>query len=149
VAGSTGGGFGFLLIKAAQSWRTEAGIALRPHELTVPQFLVLMALYRQARHNWECLTQVEVATTQGMDANTISQIVRALERRGLITRDRHAGDGRAIALALTDAGLERSRDASADVRAVNDVFFSGVSPDRRAELSDILTTLISKSEQRS
>ena len=149
MADSTGGGFGFLLMKAAQSWRTEAGTALRPHELTVPQFLVLMALYRQARHDWDQLTQVEVATTQGMDANTISQIVRALERRGLITRDRHAGDGRAIALTLTAVGIDRSRDASADVRALNDVFFSGVSPDRQAELADILTTLISKSEQRS
>jgi DNA-binding MarR family transcriptional regulator len=84
-----------------------------------------------------------------MDANTTSQIVRALERRGLITRDRHSGDGRAMSLALTAAGDQRSKDASADVRAHNDVFFSGVAPDRQAELADILTSLITKSEQRS
>jgi DNA-binding MarR family transcriptional regulator len=149
MTASTGGGFGFLLIKAAQTWRSEAGVVLKPYELTVPQFLVLMALYRQARHEWEPLTQVEVATRQGMDANTTSQIVRALERRGLIVRDRHEADGRAIALTLTEEGRDRSRDASAAVRALNDLFFSAVSPERQAELADILTTITTESEQRS
>ncbi|MDQ1572473.1 MAG: MarR family transcriptional regulator, organic hydroperoxide resistance regulator, partial [Actinomycetota bacterium] len=89
----TGGGYGFTLMKAAQVWRAEAGLALREHELTVPQFFVVMALYRQARHDWDPLTQAEVGVRLGMDANTTSQIVRALERRGLLTRTPHPDDG--------------------------------------------------------
>ena len=146
---STGGGYGFALMKAAQVWRTEAGLALREHELTVPQFFVMMALYRQARHDWDPLTQAEVGVRLGMDANTTSQIVRALERRGLLTRAAHPDDGRARSLALTAAGIERGRAASATARALNDVFFSAVAPEQQQALGDILETLTTASEARS
>jgi MarR family transcriptional regulator, organic hydroperoxide resistance regulator len=149
MAAITGGGYGFTLLKAAQVWRTEATEVLRAHELTVPQFLVVMALYRQARHGWDALTQSEVATRLGMDANTTSQIVRALERRGLLTRTAHPDDARARALALTPDGIERGRDASASARALNDLFFSAVAPEQLTTLGDILDTLTTASEARS
>ncbi len=149
MAASTGGGYGFTLLKAAQAWRTEASEVLRDHELTVPQFLVVMALYRQARHDWDPLTQSEVASRLGMDANTTSQIVRALESRGLLTRTPHPDDARARALALTRDGIERGRDASASARALNELFFSAVAPEQLTNLGDILETLITASEARS
>ena len=149
MAAPTGGGYGFTLLKAAQAWRTEASEVLRAHELTVPQFLVVMALYRQARHDWDPLTQSEVATRLGMDANTTSQIVRALERRGLLTRTPHPDDARARALALTPNGIERGRVASADARALNELFFSAVAPEQLQDLGDILDTLTTASEARS
>ena len=149
MAASTGGGYGFTLLKAAQAWRTEASDVLREHELTVPQFLVVMALYRQARHGWDPLTQSEVATRLGMDANTTSQIVRVLERRGLLTRTPHPDDARARALALTPDGIERGRGASASARALNDLFFSAVAPEQLSTLGDILETLTIASEARS
>src|SRR5471032_2357880 len=149
MAPTTGGGYGFTLLKAAQVWRTEASEALQVHELTVPQFLVVMALFRQARHDWDPLTQSEVATRLGMDANTTSQIVRALERRGLLTRTPHPDDARARALALTPDGIERGRQASASARALNDLFFSAVAPEQLKKLGDILETLTTASEARS
>jgi DNA-binding MarR family transcriptional regulator len=149
MAASTGGGYGFTLLKAAQAWRTEAGSVLSEHGLTVPQFLVVMALYRQARHGWDALTQSEVAVRLGMDANTTSQIVRALERRGLLTRTPHPDDARARALALTPDGIDRGREASASARALNDLFFSAVAPEQLTTLGDILDTLTTASEARS
>jgi DNA-binding MarR family transcriptional regulator len=146
---STGGGFGFTLMKAAQAWRTEANEILREHELTVPQFLVVMALYRQARHDWPPLTQREVGIRLGMDANTTSQIVRALERRGLLSREPHPEDGRAMALSLTASGIDRGRAAGASARAFNDVFFSAVPAEQLDQLGDILATLTNASESRS
>ena len=148
MAATTGGGYGFTLLKAAQAWRTEASEVLRVHELTVPQFLVVMALFRQARHGWDPLTQSEVATRLGMDANTTSQIVRALERRGLVSRTPHPDDARARALALTPDGIERGRLASLDARALNDRFFSAVAPEQLTNLGDILETLTTASEAR-
>jgi DNA-binding MarR family transcriptional regulator len=149
MAQSTAGGFGYALLHAAQLWRTEAAAALRPFELTVPQFLVVMQLYRRARHEGSPLTQAEVAAQLGMDANTASQIVRALERRGLVDRQPHPDDARARALALTLAGLERARDASARAREMNDLFFGVVSDDDQRALERILTTLSTESENRS
>jgi DNA-binding MarR family transcriptional regulator len=146
---STGGGFGYTLLHAAQTWRTEATTVLEPHGLTVPQFLVVMALYRQARHEWAPLIQSEVATRLGMDANTTSQIVRGLERRGILQRTKHPKDARARALALTDEGREIARTASADARRFNDTYFSVISADQLAALGHTLEILSTESEERS
>ena len=148
MAQSTGGGLGYALMHAAQLWRTESGGVLAPFELTVPQFLVVMALYRQARHDWPPLTQREVAERLGMDANTTSQIVRALERRGVLDRSTHPDDARANALTLTDDGLDRARDASAAARTMNDRFFGVIDDEDRAALDRILTILSTESENR-
>jgi DNA-binding MarR family transcriptional regulator len=149
MAESTGGGFGYLLLHAAQTWRTEATAALKPHSLTVPQFLVVMALYRQARHEWAALRQAEVATRLGMDANTASQIVRGLERRDILQRTVHPSDSRARAVALTPEGLELARAASAEARRLNDIYFSVVSASQLADLGRTLEILSTESEGRS
>jgi DNA-binding MarR family transcriptional regulator len=149
MAESTDGGFGYALMHAAQSWRTEASRVLKPHALTVPQFLVVMALFRQARHDWPPLTQTEIATRLGMDANTASQVVRGLERRGILQRSAHPGDARARALTLTTTGLSAARAASADARRLNDTYFSVISADQLAELGRTLEILSTESEKRS
>ena len=149
MAASTGGGFGYSLMHAAQTWRTEAAEVLRPHGLTVPQFLVLMELYRRARHEGESLTQAEVAARLGIDANTTSQIVRGLERRAILGRRQHPSDARARALELTPGGLELARVASADARAHNDRYFGVLSAGQLATLDRLLTTLSTQSEGRS
>jgi DNA-binding MarR family transcriptional regulator len=146
---STGGGFGYSLMHAAQTWRTEATAVLQPFELTVPQFLVVMALYRQARHDWPPLKQADVAVRLGMDANTTSQVVRGLERRGILARSLNPDDGRARALTLTASGLERAAAASAAVRAMNDRYFAVIPAGQRSLLGDILETLSTESEKRS
>jgi DNA-binding MarR family transcriptional regulator len=146
---STGGGFGYALTHAAQTWRVEAAEVLRPHELTVPQFLVLMALFRQSRHGWAPLTQAEISKRLDMDANTTSQIVRGLEKRALLTRDPHPGDARARALALTDAGRQLAVAASADARDHNDRYFAVLTPEQLDALDHILKTLTTESEKRS
>ena len=149
MAESTGDGFGYTLLHAAQTWRTEATSVLKPYGLTVPQFLLVMALFRQERHGWVPLTQSEVAERLGMDANTTSQISRGLERRDILHRSVHAHDARARALSLTDAGLEVARDASAAARRFNDTYFSVISADQLAALGQSLETLSTESKGRS
>jgi DNA-binding MarR family transcriptional regulator len=148
MAESTGGGLGYALMHTAQTWRTEANAVLRPHGLTVPQFLVVMAMYRQARHDRVPLTQSELAIQLGMDANTASQIVRGLERRGVLRREQHPRDSRARALTLTHAGMDTARDASADARQLNDTYFAVISAEQLAELGRTLDTLSTESEHR-
>jgi DNA-binding MarR family transcriptional regulator len=149
MAQSSGGGFGYMLLHAAQVWRTEAGTALAPHELTVPQFLLAMALYRQHRHDWLPLTQAQVALRLGMDANTTSQITRGLETRGLVLRSPHPDDARARALSLTPAGVDRAMAASASARAFNDLFFSAITAEQQDQLGALLESLTEASEKRS
>ena len=148
MAESTGGGFGYTLLHAAQTWRIEATAVLKPHGLTVPQFLVVMALYRQTRHDWAALTQSELSTRLGMDANTTSQIVRGLERRAILLRFAHPTDARARALSLTPAGLSVARSASADARRLNDTYFSVLDASQLADLGRTLEILSTESEKR-
>jgi DNA-binding MarR family transcriptional regulator len=148
MAQSSGGGFGYTLLHAAQVWRTEAGAVLASHSLTVPQFLLLMALYRQYRHDWPPLRQAETALRLGMDANTASQIARGLETRGLILRSSHPDDARARALSLTPAGVDRAIAASASARAFNDLFFSAITPQQQHQLGTLLESLTAASEKR-
>ncbi len=147
MAASTGGGLGYALMHAAQTWRTEATAVLKPHGLTVPQFLVVMALYRQSRHG-DPFTQTQVAHRLGMDANTASQIVTGLDRRGILARAPHPVDARARILTLTPDGFERARRASADARALNDRYFAVITPQQLADLETTLTILSTESENR-
>jgi len=139
------GGLGYLLVQAAQAWRNQVAAGLRDVGVTPSQFFVLVTLLRRARRDGTGFTQREVADRIRMDVNTMSQIVRGLERRGLLTRSPHPDDSRAVTLALTTPGTELTRDCAARVRAINTGFFAGVDP---AVLGGALTTLLDKAGPR-
>lgn len=113
-----GGGLGYLLVQAAHKWRNELAAALRDLDVTPPQLFVLMTLLRRAKRG-EPLTQRELAQRTSTDANTTSQVVRALEARGLVVRAPHPTDSRAVALSLSDEGHALARECSVRVRGVN------------------------------
>lgn len=145
---SIDGGLAFLLLRATQAWRAEAAMALQPWALTVPQFLVIVDLYRVTRKNLPAPQQVELGNQLAMDANTTSQIVRALEERGLLSRAKHPVDRRARILELTADGLELAKESSAVVRRTNDRFF-GQGPEEETQLlADILSALVACSVER-
>ena len=73
-------------------------------------------------------TQRDIGERTGTDANTASQIIRGIERRGLVRRDPHARDSRALALSLTPEGLELARACASRARALNDRFFADADP---------------------
>lgn len=120
------GGLGFALSAATQAWRATVADALRPYDVTPAQFFVLVATLRAGGGSTQPPTQREVGDTVKMDANTVSQVLRSLETRGLLRRDRHPANSRAIALELTDEGRETVRACGKVVRAVNDTFFANV-----------------------
>ncbi len=73
-------------------------------------------------------TQRAVAEMTGIDVNTTSQIVRGIERRGLVARAPHERDSRALALTLTPEGMELARVCTTRAQALNREFFAGVEP---------------------
>ena len=79
--------------------RTNAELAR--FGLTADQFVVLTTLAEG-----DGVTQKELVRRTGSDANTMSEMLARLERRGLVSRERHATDGRARTVALTEQGRE-------------------------------------------
>ncbi len=95
---------GFLLWHISTSWRSRIEEILRPLRLTHPQFVVLASLGWLTRKGGR-VSQAVVGKMAGLDPNTISQIIRGLEQKGLIQRETST-DGRAKNPMLTPVGQD-------------------------------------------
>jgi len=92
---------------------TEASFTSRT--ATADQFVLLSLLAEQ-----DGITQQELVRRASSDANTIRAMLVLLEKRGLVTRERHPTDRRARRVALTRKGrqtYERLWAQSEPVRA--------------------------------
>lgn len=76
----------------------------RAEGATADQFVLLTLLAEE-----DGITQKELVGRSFSDANTITAMLRRLERRGLIRRQPHASDGRAVCVHLTDEGRALQR----------------------------------------
>jgi DNA-binding MarR family transcriptional regulator len=80
-------------------------------ELSAPEIAALIHIRRAVETTSGALARLAGISPQAMGAT-----IAALEARGLIEREKDAGDGRRILLRLTDAGRE-VMDARRDARA--------------------------------
>lgn len=134
---------GYLLWHAALQWQSEVGAALGPLGLTPTQFFVLGSLVRIALHD-DKPNQRELAAHAGLDAMTVSQIVRRLEGRGLIARHSDPDDARAFRLSPTPAGRALVERAAVEVRAATRRFFAPLGARERSLADDLREVLKAK-----
>jgi DNA-binding MarR family transcriptional regulator len=122
---------GFLLWHATLRWQRSIATALRPLDLTHVQFVLLAVLWWFVTVRKEQPSQRALAEQAGTDPMMTSQVVRALERKGLVVRERDPDDSRARRLGLTAIGRRLARRAIDVVEAVDAEFFSNArDPDR-------------------
>ncbi|NUQ31856.1 MAG: MarR family transcriptional regulator [Dermatophilaceae bacterium] len=74
---------------------------LEPLGLTHPQYLVMLALWERSP-----LTLREIGHLLSLEPATLSPLLKRLEAAGLVTRDRHPDDDRALAITLTQRGRD-------------------------------------------
>jgi DNA-binding MarR family transcriptional regulator len=119
---------GLLLWQVTNRWQAAVRAALRPHELTHVQFVLLASL------TWlggaEPVSQRDLAAHAYTDPMMTSQVLRALEARELVSREPHPDDGRAWAVAVTRAGAELANRANAEVEACDTAFFAALGADQ-------------------
>lgn len=130
---------GLALWRATNAWQRVVRAALAPHGLTHVQFVLLASLTWMDRS--ESVTQRDLAAHAGTDVMMTSQVLRALEAKGYVTRTPHPTDGRAMALAPTAAGVELANRANADVEAADRDYFSVLGPQEQALFVRHLTAL--------
>src|SRR5579872_6586326 len=128
---------GFLLWHAALRWQRHIVAALAPLDLTHVQFVLLASTWWLNGHGDEP-TQVALATHAGTDVKMTSQVIRALERKGLVQRTVDPVDTRARRLRVTEAGAALAPEAIAAVESTDAAFFEGVEPRR---LLSVLSSL--------
>jgi DNA-binding MarR family transcriptional regulator len=118
---------GFLLWHATLRWQRDISQALAPLDLTHVQFVLLACtwwLNRQGQHP----SQVALAAFAGTDVKMTSQVVRSLERKGLVEREVDSTDTRARRLGVTRKGARLAPRAIAAVEKVDADFFGEVRP---------------------
>ena len=114
---------GFLLWQVSSSWRRKIEQSLKEFDLTHPQFVVLASLAWLARLKKQ-VSQKELSEQVCIDTATISQIIRGLERKGLIKRARIEGDERAKYPAVTEAGALLITKALPSIEDCDKKFFA-------------------------
>ena len=109
-----------------QRWQRSIVAALRPRDLTHAQFVLLMSAWYLGRGAGPGPSQREVADHAEADVMMTSQVVRTLEKRGLVTRSPDAADARVKRLSVTPAGAKLARRAQGVVEKADRAFFAGV-----------------------
>lgn len=131
---------GYVLKQAAAALRTAMDAALRPLELTVPQYACLELLGQRPG-----MSNAELARGVFVTRQSMNGVLRGLQERGLVTRPETAPHGRALPTELTPTGRQRLDDASRVVRAVELRMLTGVPlgsrPRLLADLSGCVTAL--------
>jgi DNA-binding MarR family transcriptional regulator len=85
--------------RAARALARRFDDAMRPLGLTNGQFSLMMSLNRP-----EPPGMAAVASLLGMDRTTVTAVLKALQRRGLVKVTAHPADGRARLMTLTAKG---------------------------------------------
>lgn len=111
---------GFLLWQVTTKWRRKIELALSSLGLTHPQFVLLASLGWLTRNGAE-VTQVELARHCCTDKTMTSQVLRTLEKKGFIARERR--DERSKLPRLTPLGAQMIEKALPLVESVDNDFF--------------------------
>lgn len=114
---------GFLLWQVSTRWRRQIEGALTTLGLTHPQFVLLASVGWLTRNHSE-VTQADLARHCGFDITMTSQILRNLEKKGFIERQKREGDERSKFPHLTKQGAALVEQALPLVESVDHIFFN-------------------------
>ena len=134
---------GYQLKHAQHGLRLAIDAALRPIELTTPQYAVLDALGQAAG-----LSGAELARRAFVTPQTMNAIVVTLERAGLVARQPHATHGRVLQAYLTPLGERRLRAAGQAVLDIQEDMLAGLGTAERAHLTELLRGCADRLEAR-
>lgn len=132
---------GFLLWHVSTIWRGSIEFVLKSIGLTHPQFVILATLGWLTRKG-DRVTQVHIGKMAGLDPNTVSQIIRGLEQKEFIMREK-SSDGRAKNPILTMKGSEILKKAMPAVETKDEEFFCELTVEERECMIGIFQKLMS------
>ncbi|NIC07177.1 MarR family winged helix-turn-helix transcriptional regulator [Billgrantia bachuensis] len=103
------------------------------YNLTQLQYVVLAALDERGP-----LDQITLGGCTALDRNTVAVVVRKLEERGLVTRQRNPEDRRSMVVTLTEAGEALRMEAEAAVLKAQDDILGPLNEEERELLCGLL-----------
>jgi DNA-binding MarR family transcriptional regulator len=137
--------FGYWLFYAQRSWAYAFSEALKggcqehgkPYTVTPPQWGVLSVLLEE-----DGLTIGTVSQRRGIDAPTVTGIVKRLEQIGLVERVHDRQDRRVVKVYLTAEGRNLMSFLPDVVEAFSRTALQGISPEKEQEMCLLLQKTI-------
>lgn len=126
-----------LLHRAAQCAGDMFHAEMKDGDLTPRQLAVLVTVAAN-----EGLSQTGLVDRTGIDRSTVADLVRRMQRKGLLQRRRTREDARAYAVKLTDEGRRVLRTAEPLARRVDDRLLDALPAKRREQFIARLTTVV-------
>ncbi len=114
---------GFLLWQLTNQWQQQQRGALRPLDITHPQFVALAGILWLSNLHKVGPSQNQVAEFTHIDKMMMSDLVKTLLQKELLERIAHPLDKRAYSLNLTTKGHKRVLKAIPLVEEVDAKFF--------------------------
>jgi DNA-binding MarR family transcriptional regulator len=112
---------------------------VQTHGLTINDYEVLLHLARADEH---ALRRVDLAERLLLTASGITRLLEGLEAAGYVVKRRCDSDARVTYAVITDAGLEKLRDASdTHLGGVGTLFESRFSEEELETLEELLSRL--------
>ncbi len=118
---------GYLLWLAGNRWQGAQRAALEPYDITPTQFALLVSLLWLQSD--KTVTQHQLADHAKLDPATASQVLRALEQKGLIVRGPSITDKRALHIAATNKGMQVAHAAIDRTEQADQQFFAALGAD--------------------
>lgn len=92
----------FAVYSASNAVAKAHRVLLEPWELTYTQYIVLL----ETSTTDDGLTVSELGARMGLNSGTLSPLLRRLEQRNLVSRQRTSSDERVVTITLTHVGSE-------------------------------------------
>ncbi len=121
---------GFLLYSTYFAWKRKIESTLLPHDLTHVQFMLLMSL-GFLKQDGADISQNDLAKFLSFDVTMTSQVLRALEKRGLLKRFQKIGDERSKFSELTNVGIAKIQLAAKDLLKAEESFFTSLGENKQ------------------
>jgi DNA-binding MarR family transcriptional regulator len=77
----------------------------------------------------------------GMEATSLSRILKSMEERGVICRERNPSDGRSVLIKLTDSGIIKREESKISVLKFNEVVRQHISEEKINHFFEVTETI--------
>src|SRR5436309_3152894 len=127
----------YVIARLERAVRTAINERGRPHELTTLQYTTLSVLGRRG-----ALSNAQLARRAYMTPQSMSEVIDALEQKGLIRRDAHPTHRRVLPARLTPKGRRVLASCERAVDELEDEMLAGLGEHERADLLETMTAAV-------
>lgn len=148
-------GHGIDVVTQARLWENPSWFAFRFNYLSlrynIPLYGSIEERYGLVRHQVAVIyslglrdgvTARDIGISYGFPKNTLSRAIVSLEKRGLVSRERHPTDKRSWLLSLTPGGRKIFEDTLPRFVHVQDEMLKPLTPKERETLSVLLAKIV-------